>query len=171
MRHLTIEDGPEMTCDICYVEFVGNKIENPLLECGNYVHGECFIEYINEELNNNRFPIMCLICKRNKRHEINYKIIMDCLLYKNKADLAIKLENMSLNYLVQNNPDEISFCPTPGCNYMCSYDKNEYHLECPLCEKSYCLKCKSEWHENKTCKEYQSSNIKQDDTKFEEFAK
>ena len=23
-------------------------------------------------------------------------------------------------------------------------------------KKSYCLKCKTEWHVNKTCKEYQS---------------
>ena len=46
---------------------IENKIENPQLDCGNYVHGTCFIEFINEELNNNRFPIMCLICKRNKR--------------------------------------------------------------------------------------------------------
>ena len=40
---------------------------------------------------------------------------------------------------------------------MCFYDKNEYHLECPLCQKSYCLKCKIEWHENLTCEENQLS--------------
>ena len=43
---------------------------------------------------------------------------MDCLLFNNKDNLAVKLENMSLNYLAQNNSDEISFCPTAGCNYM-----------------------------------------------------
>ena len=82
---------------------------------------------------------------------------------------------MSLNYLAQNNSDEISFCPTAGCNYMCFYDKNEYHLECPLCQKSYCLKCKTEWHENLTCEENQLSlkGIKnqEDEINFEEYAK
>ena len=165
------KEGRINTCIICTEEFVENKIENPKLDCGNYVHGTCFIEYINEELNNNRFPIRCLICTKNKRHEINYKMIIDCLLFYNKKNLAIKLENMSLNYLARNNPDEVSFCPTAGCNYMCFYDKNEYHLDCPLCKKSYCLKCKSEWHENKTCKEYQLSIKKDDDIKFEEFVK
>ena len=38
-------------------DFEQNEKENPLLECKNYIHGICFIEYITEELNNNHFPI------------------------------------------------------------------------------------------------------------------
>ena len=38
---------------------------------------------------------------------------------------------------------------------MCFYDKNEYHLNCPLCKKSYCLNCKTEWYKDLTCEEYQ----------------
>ena len=163
------------SCIFCIEDFVQNPIINPLLECGKFIHGECFINYIDKELNNNHFPIRCPFCTENDRHEINYKIVMDCLLINNKDNLAIKLENISLNYLAQNNPDEISFCPTAGCDYMCFYDKNEYHLECPLCQKSYCLKCKTEWHENITCEENQLSikGIKNQESEiiFEEYVK
>ena len=113
-------------------------------------------------------------CINDKRHEINYKIILDILLLNNKDNIALKLENISLNYLVENYPNEITYCPTPGCKYICSYDKNEFNLICPLCHKSYCLQCKTEWHQNLTCEEYQKSKKKEDDEndiKFEEYVK
>ena len=113
------------TCIICTEEFDENDIMNPeIFECQKHIHGKCFIEYIEEELNNNRFPIRCPLCTGKDRHEINYKTIIDCLLLNDKDNLAIKLENISLNHLAENNSDEITFCPTAGCNYMCSYDKN-----------------------------------------------
>ena len=161
------------TCIFCIEQFNENDLMNPLLmECNKHVHGKCFIDYIEEELNNNRFPIKCPLCAGNERHEINYKTIIDCLLLNNKDNLAAKLENISLNHLAENNPEEITFCPTAGCNYMCSYDKKEFHLECPLCKKSYCLQCKAEWHKNMTCEEYQKSiNKNENDAQFELYIK
>ena len=160
------------SCIFCIEEYDQNQIVNPKLECNNYIHGKCFSNYIEEELNNNHFPIRCPICQNNKRHEINYKTILDCLLLNDKDNLALKLETISLNHLAENNSEEVTFCPTAGCNYMCFYDKNEYHLNCPLCKKSYCLKCRTEWHLNKTCQEYQSEkSVKENDIKFEEYVK
>ena len=161
------------TCIFCVEEFDENDFMNPLIiECNKYVHGKCFVNYIEEELNNNRFPIKCPLCAGNERHEINYKTILDCLLLNDKDNLAVKLENISLNHLAENNSDEITFCPTAGCNYMCSYDKNEFHLECPMCKKSYCLQCKTEWHKDMTCQEYQRTvNKEENDAKFEEYVK
>jgi hypothetical protein len=79
---------------------------------------------------------------------------------------------IKINHLAENNSDEITFCPAAGCNYMCSYDKNEFHLNCPLCKKSYCLQCKTEWHKGMTCEEYQiTKNKDENDVKFEEYAK
>ena len=165
-----------LECILCMENFEKNEIANPILECKKYFHGKCFINYIDEELNNNHFPIRCPFCTSDEKHEINYKIVLDCLLFNNKDKLAIKLENMSLNYLAQNNPDEVSYCPTAGCNYMCYYDKNDFHLDCPLCRKSYCLKCKVEWHQDLTCEQYQltkkeNNKEDEDDIKFEEYVK
>ena len=161
------------TCIFCTEDFEENGIINPqIMECKNYIHGKCFINYIEEELNNNRFPIRCPLCTNKARHEINYKTILDNLLLNDKDDLAAKLETISLNHLAENNSDEITFCPTAGCNYMCYYDKTEYHLNCPLCKKNYCLNCKTEWHTNKTCEEYQREKKESDvDAQFENYVK
>ena len=157
------EEKPKTsTCIFCIEEFNEDEIVNPILECFNHIHGRCFANYIEHELNNNKFPIKCPLCPKEQIHEINYKTIYDCLILNDKDSLVNKLENMSLNRLSETNPDEVSFCPTPGCSYMCFYDINVFHLDCPLCKKSYCLKCKTEWHENLTCKEYQ------DEKKYEE---
>ena len=144
------------TCIFCIEEFKEDEIINPLLDCFKHVHGKCFANYIEHELNNNKFPIKCPLCPNEDTHEINYKIIHDCLILNDKENLINKLENISLNHLSETNPDEVSFCPTPGCSYICFYDINEYHLNCPLCKKSYCLKCKTEWHQGLTCEEYQN---------------
>ena len=167
------EEEKISTCILCTEEFKENDIMNPeIMECKKHAHGSCFINYIEEELNNNRFPIRCPLCAGKERHEINYKTIIDCLLLNDKDNLAAKLENISLNHLAENNSDEITFCPTAGCNYMCSYDKNEFHLNCPMCKKSYCLQCKTEWHEGMNCEEYQrTKNKDENDVKFEEYAK
>ena len=160
------EEKPKMTnCIFCLENFNQNEIVNPILECKNHIHGKCLINYIETELNNNHFPIKCPICQNNQRHEINYKILLDSLLLNDKDNLAKKLETISLNHLAQTNPEIVTFCPTPGCSYMCFFDKASYHLNCPLCMKSYCLKCKTEWHDNLTCEQYQYQKNK----KAEEF--
>ena len=160
------------TCFLCVEEFDQNEITNPELECKNHIHGKCFVNYIEEELNNRRFPIRCPICPKNQRHEINTKIILDCLLIHDKDNLALKLETISLNHLAENNSEEVSYCPTAGCNYLCYFDKNEFHLNCPLCKKSYCLKCKVEWHMGMTCEEYQREKKNdENDEKFNEYVR
>ena len=169
-----VEEKAKMeTCIFCTEEFEENDIINPqIMECKKYIHGKCLINYVKEELNNNRFPIRCPLCTGKEKHEMNYKTILDCLLINDKDDLVAKLENISLNYLAGNNSDEVTFCPTAGCSYMCFYDKNEYRLNCPICKKIYCLKCKVEWHKSLTCEEYQRQKKEEEnDIKFEEYAK
>jgi len=93
------EEEKISTCILCTEEFKENDIMNPeIMECKKHVHGSCFINYIEEELNNNRFPIRCPLCAGKERHEINYKTIIDCLLLNDKDNLAAKLENISLNH-------------------------------------------------------------------------
>ena len=75
------EEKKITTCILCVEDFDENDFMNPLIiECKKHVHGTCFVNYIEEELNNNRFPIKCPLCTGNERHEINYKTIVDSLL-------------------------------------------------------------------------------------------
>ena len=59
------------TCIFCIEEFDEDEIVNPQLECNKHIHGKCFAEYIENELNNNHFPIKCPLCSNKERHEIN----------------------------------------------------------------------------------------------------
>ena len=150
-------------CLLCKNLFEENKDINPqIIECKKLIHGKCFIDYIEKELYNNNFPIKCPLCSGKDAHEINYKSIKKFLLSKNKDGLEAKLDNIALEYLSLNYSDEVTYCLTPGCSYKCFYVYGVNYLNCPLCKKSYCLKCKTEWHNNLTCEEYQkkTKNLK-----------
>ena len=75
-----------------------------------------------------------------------------------------------MNYFIMQHPDDVSCCPTPGCNYFFIYEEGDDHFECPLCDSEYCLKCKSKWHEDQTCEEYRKSIIsKQKEKKLDDL--
>ena len=156
-------------CPACKNEFEENKDINPeIIECKKIIHGKCFIDYIERELNINNFPIKCPLCSGKDEHEINYKSIKKFLLSKNKDELETKLDNIALEYLSLNYSDEITYCLTPGCSYKCFYVYGVDYLNCPLCKKNYCLKCKTEWHNNLTCEEYKKkTKNKKSKKKFE----
>ena len=58
-----------------------------------------------------------------------------------------------MNYYIMQHPEDVSCCPTPGCNYVFIYEDGDDYYECPICEKEYCLICKTDWHKDKTCEE------------------
>ena len=125
----SIYERPKMvTCNFCIEEYDENQIINPILECNNHVYGECFSNYIEAELNVNHFPIKCPICPNDKRHDINFKTIVDCLILNDKDNLAKRLETISLNHLAETNPEIVTFCPTPGCNFLRFYDKDGFQF-------------------------------------------
>ena len=59
-----------------------------------------------------------------------------------------------MNYIIRQHPEDISCCPTPGCNYAFIYEEGDDLFLYPLCNKEYCLKCKMNWHEGKIYEEY-----------------
>ena len=86
-------------CPACNNEFEEDKDINPeIIECKKIIHGKCFIDYIERELNINNFPIKCPLCSGKDEHEINYKSIKKFLLSKNKDELETKLDNIALEY-------------------------------------------------------------------------
>ena len=56
------EEIKKSTCIFCTEDFEENDIMNPeIMECKKHVHGSCFINYIEEELNNNMKLIIKLL--------------------------------------------------------------------------------------------------------------
>ena len=170
------EEEQKGKCLICLEEYQFADNDNYYLDCGCIVHGTCFDDYIENAINEGKVPIKCPYCNKE---DVNELYIKDSLNKNNKINLVEKFEKFNMNYFIMQHPEDISCCPTPGCNYAFIYEEGDAYFECPLCKKEYCLKCKSDWHNDKTCKEYQEyrrmgilgKNEKQLDELFFNFAR
>ena len=145
------EEDQKGKCLICLEEYEFANQDNYYLDCGCIVHGPCFDDYIENAINSGKVPIKCPYCNKE---DINEIYIKDSLNKNNKINLIEKFEKFYMNYFIMQHPEDISCCPTPGCNYAFIYEEGDDYFECPLCKKEYCLKCKSDWHEGKTCEEF-----------------
>lgn len=139
------------TCPICLQEFNLLDEYNYFLDCTCLVHAECFNEFIETSIMENKIPIKCPICNKV---DVNPKFIYDSLNSTGKSGLIEKYENFVLNYYQGKSKGIVCNCPTPGCNYMFINDTNETTFNCPMCEKKYCLICKVPYHEGRTCRQY-----------------
>ncbi len=62
---------------------------------------------------------------------------------------------------------DISWCPTPDCVFAFVYDaKSHKSFTCNLCKIRYCLECRVEYHEGRSCKQYRDGT----DEDFSKFA-
>lgn len=73
---------------------------------------------------------------------------------------------------IQRNPNKVSCCPTPDCKYVFAPDQDDTHFICPCCLKSYCLDCKSEWHQGLSCEDFRlSRDYSEEDRVFVKFVR
>ena len=146
------EEEKKGKCLICLDEYEFAASDNYYLDCGCIIHGPCFDEYIENAINAGKVPIKCPYCNKQDINELDIK---DSLNKNNKINLIEKFEKFTMNYYIMQHPEDISCCPTAGCNYIFVYEDGDDYFECPLCKNEYCLKCKANWHADKTCNEYQ----------------
>ena len=123
----------------------------------------CFENYIVNSINSGKVPIKCPYC--NKK-DINEIYIKDSLIQNQKEEL---IEKFDMNYFIMQHPDDISCCPTPGCNYFFVYEEGDDQFICPLCDNEYCLNYKTIWHEGKTCEEYKNGIIANNEKKLDDL--
>ena len=63
------------------------------------------------------------------------------------------------------------WCLSVNCEYIFCFEVGQSTFTCPLCVKTYCLDCRSQFHTGLTCKEYSKSReVPEEDEKFYEFA-
>ena len=51
-----------------------------------------------------------------------------------------------------------SWCLTPDCPFVFTYDEDIKEYKCPVCKKHYCLNCKCIFHHGQSCGEYRVNN-------------
>ena len=139
-------------CEICLEDFSLLDETNYFLNCNCVLHNKCFDDMVKSAVENNTLPLKCPNCGTN----IHPNFIEDSLRNVN-PQLIPKYDKFSMNNFIQNNSNEYSSCPTPGCEYMFFFNPGEFNFLCPLCNKHYCLNCKDEWHVNMTCQQYKDS--------------
>ena len=154
-------------CEICLEEFSLLDCTNYFLNCNCVLHNKCFDEMVKTAIENNTLPVKCPNCNI----PVHPNFIEDSIRNAN-PQLFPKYEKFSLNNFLQNNSDDYSSCPTPGCEYMFFFNPGEHNFLCPMCNKHYCLNCKDEWHINMTCQEYRDSrDVNKLDAQFFNFVK
>eukprot|EP00826_Nyctotherus_ovalis_P002404 TRINITY_DN1047_c0_g2_i1.p1 TRINITY_DN1047_c0_g2~~TRINITY_DN1047_c0_g2_i1.p1 ORF type:complete len:219 (+),score=49.10 TRINITY_DN1047_c0_g2_i1:472-1128(+) len=138
-------------CKIC---FDNNETEElaPLNRCNHVYHTPCLLQYFETMIDERNFPLNCPAC----RVEATVSDVTRVL----TPELVRKWEDYTFKKMVDTNPHDYSYCPTPDCPYVFIWDecKDSNHFECPRCMNSYCLNCKCKFHKGQTCKDYQKAN-------------
>ena len=161
------EQEQKKKCEICLEDFSLLDCTNYFLNCNCIIHNKCFDELVKSAVESNNLPIKCPNCGVN----VHPNFIEDSINNAN-PQLLYKYDKFSMNNFIQNNSDEYSSCPTPGCEYMFFFEPGAINFLCPLCGKNYCLNCKDEWHRGMTCQQYKDSrDVNKLDNQFFQFVK
>ncbi|CAD8060669.1 unnamed protein product [Paramecium primaurelia] len=157
----------QVDCPICFSNLMEEDVI-PLESCVHIFHINCLKELLLQCIKDKRNQITCPEQKCGKDIAIND---ISHIIGKEKKDEFL---NYTLNKFVDDHAADMSWCPTPDCQYafVLGDEDDNNQFECPLCKKSYCLNCRVTFHKGQTCKEYSITNTRdQNDEKFEKFVK
>uniref|UniRef100_A0A7S3JR51 RBR-type E3 ubiquitin transferase n=1 Tax=Aureoumbra lagunensis TaxID=44058 RepID=A0A7S3JR51_9STRA len=180
------------TCPICFCETEKEEAVSLRL-CGCVFCQECITMYVRGKVKEGEVlpaKLSCPALIQNKQCNVplhqrdvhallrNHNKDSDC---KEESEVA-RYERLLLARTVELNSDQFACCPTAGCDFLFAYDREHRKLECPRCNKSFCLICRvAPWHTGMRCEEYQtnivqgSSNhgnqISPEDVEFAKFSK
>jgi len=134
-------------CPICLDEFQ-DKQKFSFNECLHEFHVECLEEYILLELKKGTISIKCPFssCK-------SPICISDIREILNLSKPQVIFEQITFRIF----HGKYTYCPTRFCNYKITLG-NQQKFNCAFCQKTYCLKCKTLWHHNYSCREIQEWN-------------
>lgn len=119
--------------------------------CAHAFHGECLREYLQMQINESKFPLCCLM------PECKEQITVSDLRLILPPETFYKFEQRSLAQAIDFMPD-LSWCPTPDCNFAYVKDPRSSAFYCPNCLKRYCTACSQQAHPGLTCDENKVNN-------------
>ncbi|CAI2369937.1 unnamed protein product [Moneuplotes crassus] len=169
-KKLDQQDPPEpvdnrLECGICYEKIELSEIL--FMDCAHSYCKDCIQGHINSKVEERVFPIKCP--DENCAHTISDEELQEFL--NSFQDYAkVKMEETKLSL---EQSDEVYYnCLTPDCKnqFVHSPDGEDYSYTCFFCHKSYCLRCKVEWHENFSCEEYRKyKGYPEEDRQFQKY--
>lgn len=85
--------------------------------------------------------------------------------------LLEKYQKISFNDFIMSKGGEIMWCPTPGCDFGFEFAEKFSRLDCKVCNKSWCLDCRVEYHKNISCRDFKrSKDVNYLDQEFDRVA-
>ena len=158
------DEAMQGDCPICLDGLFSQAIF-PLNNCGHLFHIGCLETYVIEEIKKRTFPIKCP--NPDCKIEIPEDDIKDTL----QAHIEYQdiYDEYYIKSYVDSHPTEFYQCPTANCKFICSVEGARF--DCPECQKTYCVECKTEWHHKMSCKQFQEQKKNQGDDVFEKYAK
>lgn len=146
---IMISVGDELKCQICYSEIRKEDKEKFKLSCGHISCGDCWYEYIKEELSQS----LCtsLHCFSFECHQLltpNFIISV----INGENDLLNKYERLKEKNEIYSDGHK-KFCPHPNCkSYLEIKEKDGKYVKCERGHQ-YCYVCLNLWHGNSDCEE------------------
>ena len=150
-------------CPICYDDCKGVR----LLNCGHDFCETCITTHVRMKVKRGEVLPSQLRCP-----------MPECLAEIHPSDVLLALQDekqrdryhrLTVQKFVDND-DEAACCPTAGCEYKFWFDATYRKLDCPSCSKVYCVSCRSDWHEGKTCEEFRAEQkVDSDDEEFQKY--
>jgi len=164
-------------CPICFCSFTpSNGIS--LLDCGHEFCTECLSQYIQTKAKEGEVLETQMRCpwishsssspSPSCGRPIAQSDVLACLPTSQDRERYLRL---TVDRCVDAQ-DNMGCCPTPGCTFRYEWDKDNRKLECPLCQKTYCLVCQTgPWHAGLRCEDYQrEKKVDLHDMAFQKFA-
>jgi E3 ubiquitin-protein ligase RNF144 len=120
--------------------------------CSHAYCSHCVAMYISSKLEDNITNIMCPILGCSGSLDVEY-----C-----RSILPVGVFERWGNALCEISIDvsEKFYCPFPDCSALLINDGIEIvrKIECPNCNRMFCVQCKAPWHEGIECREFEKLN-------------
>jgi len=144
------DEDNKAECEICFDKIDMDRLI-PLDRCRHFYHQHCLHQHFGNMIEERKFPLDCPSC----RMEVTAVDVKGFL----TPELITKWEDYTFKKIVESNPQNYSYCPTPDCPYVFIWEqgKDSNLFACPRCQNKYCLNCKCKFHDGQTCQEYRIS--------------
>jgi hypothetical protein len=156
--------GPEVICNLCASN--GNECEIPLdkvtsrCESTRTVCERCMERHILQCVEKSHFAISCVCVSRGCSQVLGFE---DVRKYASK-ELFSRYDQGLLHSVLERNP-EFCWCARAGCGSGQLHIRRAQHpvMRCHACSFKTCFTHHCEWHQGRTCREYDTDARRSDE--------
>ena len=136
-----------VNCLICEEPLNDEEIKDNILDCFHMFCDVCYYEYIKEKVNKNQ--IHRITCPQK---DCNIRLSDNFILKKlfNDIELFDKYKKLQMRMQLILDP-KVQLCPFPDCESYARKKDNKNFVCCIQNKHKFCFNCLKDWHENKKC--------------------